>query len=721
MAGEGKNQVASSLLDLQPTAALEFFQIFPDPLNFGTNRINFHGGTLFGGVITWQGIEYIPTALEGAGWETYGDKRLARPTLRISNENNQITRLLQNYQDLVNAHVVRKRAFVKNLDDVNFGGGNPFGTANPEAEISSETWLMGQKLQENKVFVEFELNSPLDLESFDVNYRSITAKHCYWQYRGEGCRYVGLPIERADGELFTDPTGEHVVPIFRHQATDPMLGGHGAENFFDDPYAQYNINRAYEKGDITVLDNNKVLIPPYGADLAHESVKLKTVYVCVNANSGQYPEGNPSYWQKDGCTKKLGACRKRFNDIENLGFYGEGSRISGFRYISLSGTSQLENEDGLPDTSRAGMFYSRRQDLTGKLISNVAGPNGVRQQWTIAGWAQANTTQSEVAGVFSTTRNTGNNGHLYDWLNVGVRSGASNPDHNTQQMGGFYRQNVEDEFVALNFPYNPADGLPVNLDASVMDLGAVNGNWYFYAIKSDGTASVGPPAYENSGDGTNISAFVGSGPKLEKLAFLQPRGGPKLFKNEDSRRHHLPYGTELASGYLPTCFMLGAIPYGTGSGLASMNGKLGPWMFWDRALDDDEIDFLYKDIDPPANSTNPITQVPRPFEDCTGLRAAITGIVEGVGLVAWWDMQTAPFGSEGALQLLDRSENNHRLYGSGFPLPNGLDSQDVHYHSAYNTGELTYTEHHILQQIKNPTSPYPRFGGYPGTDGFGYG
>ena len=151
--------------------------------------------------------------------------------------------------------------------------------------------------------------------------------------------------------------------------------------------------------------------------------------------------------------------------------------------------------------------------------------------------------------------------------------------------------------------------------------------------------------------------------------------------------------------------MLGAVPYGTGSGLASMNGKLGPWMFWDRALDDDEIDFLYKDIEPPAETaSNPITQVPRPFEECTGLRAAITGIINGSGLVAWWDMTTGE-PVAGVTGLVDKTENNHFLTGSGF----------------YGTGEIPYMELNSLIYVNNPTTPYPRFGGYPGTDGFGYG
>ena len=691
MAGEGKNQVASSLLDLQPTAVLEFFQIFPDPLNLGTNRVNFHGGTLFGGVVTWQGLEYIPTALESEGWETHGDKTLARPTLRISNENYQITRLLQNYKDLVNAQVVRKKAFVKNLDDVNFDSGNPFGTANPEAEISSETWLIGQKLQENKVFVEFELNSPLDLESFDINYRSIVAKYCYWQYRGEGCRYEGLPIERDDGELFTDPSGKTVVPNYRHLATDPLAGGHGAASFFNDPYTQYSINREYEQGDITILENNKISIPPYKGHVTDSKVKLKTVYVCVSGNSGQYPESNPTYWQKDGCTKKLGACRKRFNEIENLGFYQNSTVATGFKYLNLSGTNVLENSDGFADDTlaRAGMFYSNKAAITG-----VFTPSG---QWTIAGWVNANTTQSEVAGIFSTTKNTGNNGHLYDFLNIAIRSGAGNPDHNLQSMGGFYRQNIEPDFVALNqpIPADPDDVFPVRNDAAVMDLGAVNGTWYFYAISNYGTASVGMPPYQSTADGTNLNAFVGNGPNLDKLAFHQRQGGAKLFKNEDHRS---------AGGYVPSHFMLGAIPYNTGSGHASINGKLGPWMLWNRALDDEEIDFLYKDIENPPATPAPVNQVPRPFEDCTGLRTGITGVVNGTGLIGWWDMTTGDLGG-GLTGLVDKSENNYFLTGSGF----------------YNTGEISFLELDVLQTIKNPSTPYPRFGGFPGTDGFGYG
>ena len=698
MAGEGKNEVASSLLDLQPTAALEFFQLFPDPITESTTRMNFHGGTLFGYVVTWQGVEYIPTALEGEGFETFGDKRLARPKIRISNKNNQITRLLQLYKDLVNAQVVRKKTFVRYLDDVNFDGGNPFGAANPEAEISSETWLIGQKLQENKVFVEFELNSPLDLESFDVNYRSIIAKYCYWQYRGEGCRYEGLPIEQANGESFTDPTGGIVVPAYRSFSQDPLVGGNDVASFFTNPDAEYSINRKYEKGDVVILTNNKISIQPYQGYVTDEPVKLKTVYVCVSGNSGEAPENNPTYWQQDGCTKKLGACRKRFNETEDLGFYKNSSVASGFNYLSFSGTDTLENADGFADDvlGRAGIFYSNKAEITG--IFTATG------EWTVAGWVNANNLSSEVAGILSTTKNTGNNGGLYDFLNITLISGKQGREDELQipgNVGAFYRSDIEVTFEALNRPEEAVvgpldmveDGFPVRNDAETFDFGSVlNPNWYFYAITNEGKGTLDPD-WEDITYGTRLRSYVGNGPLLNKVETKRNR----LFKNQEIRN---------LSGFVPQHFMLGGIPYNTGSGHASMNGKLGPWAIWNRSLNDEEIDFLYKDIENPMGTPDEqvINFVPRPFHECVGQRTGITGIVNGSGLIAWWDMTTGDIGGN-VTGLVDKSENNYFLTGSGF----------------YGTGQHYFVELDVLQKVKNPSSPYPRFGGYPGTDGFGYG
>ena len=140
---------------------------------------------------------------------------------------------------------------VKFIDDVNFEGGNPFGEADPKAELTDETWLMGRKTQESRLFVEFELNSPLDLESFSVNSRSIISKFCYWQYRGEGCRYQGLPIERDDGEKFQDLNGDGVAP--NYSPTVGIGAAVYAGSFFNDPDAIWNVSKSNQKVLETIL------------------------------------------------------------------------------------------------------------------------------------------------------------------------------------------------------------------------------------------------------------------------------------------------------------------------------------------------------------------------------------------------------------------------------------------------------------------------------------
>jgi len=120
--GQGQNKIASSLLDIQPTAVLEFFRLYPDTVVKPDVFIPIHGGSVFGDNVVWQGIEYIPVPVEGEGFEINGNGQLSRPKLRIANKDYLISSLLQNNFDFKNAKIVRKRTFLKYLDDVNFDG-----------------------------------------------------------------------------------------------------------------------------------------------------------------------------------------------------------------------------------------------------------------------------------------------------------------------------------------------------------------------------------------------------------------------------------------------------------------------------------------------------------------------------------------------------------------------------------------------------------------------
>lgn len=315
--GQGQNKIASSLLDIQPTAVLEFFRIYPDTINKPTTFIPVHGGSIFGGNVTWQGIEYIPMPIEGEGFEINGNGQLSRPKIRVANKDYLVSNLLQNNFDFKNAKIIRKRTFLKYLDDVNFDGGNPFGSQDSTAEISNETFLISQKTLENKIYVEFELTTPLDLENFEITNRRILSKYCYWMYRGNGCNYVNKPIEMENGDPFLDADGNTIV------AETP------SGQFLTNSNYQWIDTTPYNKSGIVYLENPKITINKNPNDQNSYSGPLRTWYVSITSgNLNNHPESNPTYWLKDGCSKKVDACKKRF--ISSPKIQGQSLPFGGF-------------------------------------------------------------------------------------------------------------------------------------------------------------------------------------------------------------------------------------------------------------------------------------------------------------------------------------------------------------------------------------------------------
>ena len=163
------------------------------------------------------------------------------------------------------------------------------------AEISEEEFLISQKTTENKVYVEFELTSPLDLDNYEVNNRLIFGKYCSWLYRGEGCKYNGIPKEQEDGSAFSrTPTSNQGL---------------------------WSSTRAYSRGQYVYTEHSRMVV---------NDQKLKVFYVAIASNSNSHPENNPSFWQKDGCCKTLTACKARFANA-NLPFGGYPG-TDGFNY-----------------------------------------------------------------------------------------------------------------------------------------------------------------------------------------------------------------------------------------------------------------------------------------------------------------------------------------------------------------------------------------------------
>ena len=692
MAEEGQNKVARSLLDLQPTAILEMFRVYPDRVNKPDQWLGFHGGSIYNQSITWQGFEYLPLSMESEGFDILGDGKLARPKIRVANQNNIITQLLQVHKDFKNAQFVRKRVSVKFIDDVNFEGGNPFGEADPKAELTDETWLMGRKTQESRLFVEFELNSPLDLESFSVNSRSIISKFCYWQYRGEGCRYQGLPIERDDGEKFQDLDGNGVAPD-----DNP--------SFFNSPTGIWSVSGEYEKGNIVVTESPTIFLANPNPNLKGEP--LKTAYVCVQDNRGQSPEGNPSYWQKDGCTKKLSACRKRFNTIDLVAFEAGQNINSGFNAIQISG-SPSEDDPLVP--AHTGLFHTTVPELTGQLTG----------EFTIMGWVNINVNSPVGAGILSTSPRDDQNWPNTQWLNINANTSLLNQKKGSNSTRG----NKTNQISANYFGYaigsseatkrNAYRTVALHEEQSAGD----SREWVQYIVTNSKDASFINGAGEDQD--TLIKFYVNGVNKSRNQVTLGGRATNNIgnFASLTERKALSWAGGEKA---LPQTFMLGAVEFYPGRlgystlvphstpHTTSMNGALGPWAVWNRPLNDEEIDYLYKKIPTPNSYSNDLDFAPRNYYECTGSFGTLTGSGDGSlaygkdSLVAWWDASTGIVDGGSTVGMLDIHTGDIHLTGSG----------------EFSGANQDYKEA-PLTLLQNPTPEFPNFGGFPGTDGFGY-
>jgi lambda family phage minor tail protein L len=295
--GQGQDRIAQSLLELEPTAIIELFQLYFNTVDKPNSFIAFHGGSVFQKGIVWQGIQYLPIPVETEGFEVNANGKLARPKIKVSNKDYFVTDLLLQNDDLQFAKLIRRRTFVKYLDDVNFDGGNPWNLADASAEISLDTFVVGQKTAENKSYVEFELTSPLDLENFEVNNRLIMSRYCSWYYRGNGCNYNSIPLATEDGRKLAVNFNQ-----YKQASENKNIG-------------EWKIGKAYVVGDTTYLENTKITVT--NPKNNNEKSFAKIWYVCNQAHtssSSNKPDTNQNFWDKDGCNKKLDGCKLRFGD-----------------------------------------------------------------------------------------------------------------------------------------------------------------------------------------------------------------------------------------------------------------------------------------------------------------------------------------------------------------------------------------------------------------------
>lgn len=167
-----------------------------DATNLGAGLFYFHAGVNeLNSNIVWQSNEYVALPITASGFE-YNGSKLPRPKLQLANVQGLFSALVKQYNDLVGCKIIRKRTAVKYLDAVNFSAGNP--NANPSECLPDEIFYIVQKTAENKITIEFELGSALDLQGVLLPRRQVIATVCPFKYRGEECGYTGGPVANAN-------------------------------------------------------------------------------------------------------------------------------------------------------------------------------------------------------------------------------------------------------------------------------------------------------------------------------------------------------------------------------------------------------------------------------------------------------------------------------------------------------------------------------------------
>lgn len=241
----------AALLDLEPDTIIELFEI---DLGEQDGVYRFHPGkndTKDIMLSDENGVlqTYYPLPIESSGYEYNGDGKLPRPKLLFANPQGLLTDAIKRRNDLIGRPVVRKRIFLKFLDHENFPNNlNPFAIPDPQSRFADDVFKINKKVQENKVYIEYELISPLELEDINIPARIMVANYCPWIYRGIGCRY-GKRSD-FDTQSFIFPNGKFTKPNVFFEKENPDF-----------------VNKGPNLGVPIADENNKLFISAEGYNL----------------------------------------------------------------------------------------------------------------------------------------------------------------------------------------------------------------------------------------------------------------------------------------------------------------------------------------------------------------------------------------------------------------------------------------------------------------------
>jgi lambda family phage minor tail protein L len=272
------------------------------------------------GDIWFGGKKYIAAPIQADGFEMSSKGTLPRPRLSLTVSDQGISLLslfkdlMRDLDDLVGSRVIRRRTFLKYVDKETFypTGDIPANDSNnleapsnfdpdPNAQFPEDIYYIDRKSGENKLSIEFELSSALELEEIRLPGRLLSQQRCPWTYRGEGCCYEfasrRIPGTHEDSKL---PSNAPAIANEKDELISNIVKS-GNTSYYDHTApidrGMWSKNTTYSQGEtvfIQVKGINYYYVAKVGGVISNE------------------PPPNTRYWAPDQCSKTLNGCKFRW-------------------------------------------------------------------------------------------------------------------------------------------------------------------------------------------------------------------------------------------------------------------------------------------------------------------------------------------------------------------------------------------------------------------------
>jgi lambda family phage minor tail protein L len=189
---------------------ITLFQL--DTTELGGDVLYFTSAADFEEDIFWGGERYVAIPMDAVGFEYNTTGTIPQPTVTISNLFGAANNLLGAYRGLIGAQLVRIVTLTKYLDNGE--------TPDPTAYISSDTFVIAQKMSQNAAAIAFKLASKIDQEGIKIPKRLILRDVCsrtyrVWDEEGQAfnyskatCPYSGSLYYNENDQPVVDPASD---------------------------------------------------------------------------------------------------------------------------------------------------------------------------------------------------------------------------------------------------------------------------------------------------------------------------------------------------------------------------------------------------------------------------------------------------------------------------------------------------------------------------------